>query len=127
MCRKIEGRAAQRQRIQSRDATPAANRSRHHAEPIRPGIDLFVNGEPFRHTSDSALPLLWCLRDVLRLTGCKYGCDNATRGAYSVPMDGKLARACELRMQNLKGRRVTTVEGLAKPDARCTPLQHAMD
>ena len=94
-------------------------------QPIRPGIDVSVNGKPFRHTGDPKMPLLWYLRDVLRLTGCKYACDEGNCGACSVLLDGKLAQACSLPMQNLQGRSVTTVEGLAQANGTLHPLQQA--
>jgi isoquinoline 1-oxidoreductase subunit alpha len=94
-------------------------------EPIRTGIDLAVNGEHYRHTGDPQMPLLWYLRDVLRLTGCKYGCDDVSCGACSVLVDGKLARACHLQMQDLADRKVTTVEGLAQANGDLHPLQQA--
>ncbi|MBS0432512.1 MAG: (2Fe-2S)-binding protein [Proteobacteria bacterium] len=94
-------------------------------EPIRPGIDVQINGEAFRHTGDPQMPLLWYLRDVLRLTGCKYACDRGECGACSVLLDGTLARACTLPMQELQGRSITTVEGLAQADGTLHPLQQA--
>jgi isoquinoline 1-oxidoreductase alpha subunit len=94
-------------------------------EPIRAGIDVSINGEQYRHTGDPAMPLLWYLREVLRLTGCKYGCDDVSCGACSVLVDGKLARACDLQLQDLAGRTITTVEGLAQPDGSLHPLQQA--
>ena len=94
-------------------------------EPIRSGIDVLVNNEAYRHTGDPAMPLLWYLRDVLRLTGCKYGCDDVSCGACSVRVDDKLARACELPMHELAGKRITTVEGLAQADGSLHPLQQA--
>ena len=94
-------------------------------QPIRPGIDVSVNDKPFRHTGDPALPLLWYLRDVLRLTGCKYACDDGSCGACSVLVDGKLAQACGLPMQKLQDRDITTVEGLAQADGALHPLQQA--
>lgn len=106
-------------------ALPASQASNIVPEKVREGIDLYINGEHFRHTGDPQMPLLWYLRDVLRLTGCKYGCDDGACGACSVLLDGKLARACQLPMRGLQGRRVTTVEGLAKPDGTLHPLQQA--
>lgn len=94
-------------------------------EPIRPGIDVVINGERFRHTGDSSMPLLWYLRDVLRLTGCKYGCDDVSCGTCSVLVDGKLARACETPMSQLAGRKINTVEGLTDVDGNLHPLQQA--
>jgi isoquinoline 1-oxidoreductase alpha subunit len=94
-------------------------------QPVREGTDVTINGKYFRHTGDPDLPLLWYLRDVLRLTGCKYGCDDASCGACSVLVDGKLKRACTLSMQDLAGKAITTVEGLAKPDGSLHPVQQA--
>ncbi|HKZ10425.1 MAG TPA: (2Fe-2S)-binding protein [Rhodanobacteraceae bacterium] len=94
-------------------------------QPVREGVDVTINGRHFRHTGDPGLPLLWYLRDVLRLTGCKYGCDDASCGACSVLVDGKLKRACTLSMQDLAGNDVTTIEGLAGSDGSLHPLQQA--
>src|SRR5690242_2006009 len=94
-------------------------------EPIRTGLDVSVNCVNYRHTGDKAMLLLWYLRDVLRLTGCKYGCDDVSCGACSVLVGGKLARACALPMQELAGKKITTVEGLSRPDASLHPLQQA--
>ena len=94
-------------------------------EPIRPGIDVSVNGKPYRHSGDPAMPLMWYLRDALRLTGCKVGCDDASCGTCSVLIEGKLARACALPMSKLAGKKITTVEGLAHDDGTLHPLQQA--
>ena len=94
-------------------------------EPIRMGIDVSINGKHFRHTGDPTLPLLWYLRDVLRLTGCKYGCDDKSCGACSVLVGGKLNRACALTMADLADKDITTIEGLAKSDGALHPVQQA--
>lgn len=94
-------------------------------QPIRGGIDLVINGDHFRHTGDPDMPLLWYLRDVLRLTGCKYGCDDTSCGACSVLLDGKLAHACALTMEQVAGKTVTTIEGLAGSDGKLHPVQQA--
>lgn len=94
-------------------------------EPIRPGIDVAINGKHFRHSGDPAMPLLWYLRDVLRLTGSKYACDDQSCGACSVLVGGKLQRACALPMSKLADKAITTVEGLAGPDGRLHPVQQA--
>ena len=94
-------------------------------QPVREGVDVTINGKHFRHTGDPDLPLLWYLRDVLRLTGCKYGCDDASCGACSVLVGGKLKRACTLPMQDLAGKDITTVEGLAGSDGSLHPVQQA--
>jgi len=94
-------------------------------EPIREGMELVVNGKRFRHTGDEALPLLWYLRDILRLTGAKYGCDEGECGFCTVLVDGKAAQACRLTVGKLANKHVTTVEGLSKPDGSLHPLQQA--
>ena len=95
------------------------------AEPVRTGIDVAVNGKHFRHTGDPAMPLLWYLRDVLRLTGSKYACDDKSCGACSVLVDGKLQRACAVSMSDVTDKAITTIEGLAAPDGRLHPVQQA--
>jgi len=93
--------------------------------PPRKGITLSVNGRTYTHVGDPGMPLLWFLRDYLRLAGTRYGCDSNTCGACSVLVDGKLVLACERSMDTLGGQRVTTVEGLAGPDGKLHPLQQA--
>lgn len=94
-------------------------------EPVRKGIDVAINGKRFRHTGDPDLPLLWYLRDTLRLTGAKYGCSDQSCGACSVLVAGKLVRACAVTMQEVAGQPITTVEGLAPPDGGLHPVQRA--
>jgi isoquinoline 1-oxidoreductase subunit alpha len=94
-------------------------------QPIRKGIDVAINGKHFRHTGDPVLPLLWYLRDVLRLTGCKYGCDDSSCGACSVLVNGKLQHACALAMQDVADKSITTIEGLAGADGTPHPVQQA--
>ncbi|HEU0276498.1 MAG TPA: (2Fe-2S)-binding protein [Rhodanobacteraceae bacterium] len=93
--------------------------------PIRTGIDVAINGQHFRHAGDPALPLLWYLRDVLRLTGTKYGCGDVSCGACSVLVDGRLLRACALTMEDVAGKAITTIEGLANADGSLHPVQQA--
>ncbi|MGH8147248.1 MAG: (2Fe-2S)-binding protein [Rhodanobacteraceae bacterium] len=94
-------------------------------QPIRSGIDTTINGRHFRHTGDAALPLLWYLRDALRLTGCKYACDDFSCGACSVLVNGKLVRACTLSMQDVADQAITTIEGLADAEGGLHPVQQA--
>ena len=94
-------------------------------EPVRKGIDVSINGKHFRHTGDPDLPLLWYLRDVLHLTGCKYGCDDKSCGACSVLVGGKLKRACALGMAEVADKGILTVEGLAGADGSLHPVQQA--
>ncbi|RAO77130.1 (2Fe-2S)-binding protein [Dyella jiangningensis] len=94
-------------------------------EKIREGIDLEINGRPYRHTGDDQMPLLWYLRDVLRLTGTKYSGEHGEGGYDLVLVDGKLASAISLPMLHVAGKSITTVEGLAGADGKLHPLQQA--
>ena len=84
---------------------------------------LTVNGK--RHTVNAHpdTPLLWVLRENLKLTGTKYGCGVGQCGACTVHIDGKPTYSCQYPISDLAGRSVTTIEGLA-PDSR-HPLQKA--
>lgn len=94
-------------RIDKDAAAPAAT----------PGlIELTINGETFRHTGAPDMPLLWYLRDVLRLTGSKFGCGVGQCGACTVHIGGKAQRSCLLPMSALDGQSVTTIEGIASGD-----------
>lgn len=94
-------------------------------EKVRAGIALQINGESFRHTGDPEMPLLWYLRDVLRLTGTKYADAHGVGGADLVLVESKMISAITQPMSQLAGKRVTTVEGLAAPDGTLHPLQQA--
>ncbi len=86
-------------------------------------IQLKVNGTSRQFDGDPDMPLLWYLRDVIDLTGTKYGCGIAQCGACTVHVDGKAMRSCQLPMKGLAGKSVVTIEGLApKADH---PLQKA--
>ena len=76
-------------------------------------VPLRINGKDYFHDGDPEMPLLWYLRDVLRLTGTKFGCGIGACGACTVLVDGKATRSCLLPMQNASGHQVTTIEGLA--------------
>jgi aerobic-type carbon monoxide dehydrogenase small subunit (CoxS/CutS family) len=73
---------------------------------------LTVNGREQTLDADPEMPLLWALRDLLGLTGTKYGCGIAACGACTVMVDGQAVRSCQTRVGDLAGRRVTTIEGL---------------
>ena len=72
-----------------------------------------VNDRPVEIEADLDTPLLWILRDQLKLTGTKFGCGIAQCGACTVHLDGRAARSCQLYPQDLAGRRITTIEGLS--------------
>lgn len=94
-------------------------------EKAREGVDLEINGRGFRHTGDPDMPLLWYLRDVLRLTGTKYASEHGLSGADLVLVNNKLTPASTVRMHELADKKVTTVEGLAAADGKLHPLQQA--
>jgi len=76
-------------------------------------IEFQLNGEDTSVDVDKNMPVLWVLRDVLKLTGTKYGCGIAQCGACTIHVDGKAMRSCVLPVSNLQGKSVTTIEGLA--------------
>ena len=82
-----------------------------------------VNGKPVTAKSEADTPLLWVIRDELKLTGTKYGCGIAQCGACTVHEDGKAVRACVTPLASVKGAQVLTIEGLS-PDSS-HPLQKA--
>lgn len=73
---------------------------------------LTVNGSARTFDGDPDMPLLWYLRDILSLTGAKYGCGTGLCGACTVHVDGRPARACTTPMRSASGRTVVTIEGL---------------
>jgi len=76
-------------------------------------MKLTVNGVEREVNAPSDMPLLWALRDVLALTGTKYGCGIAQCGACTVHLDGQPVRACVTPVSAAVGKRVTTIEGLS--------------
>lgn len=77
-------------------------------------IQLTINGASKQLDVEPEMPLLWALRDVLGLTGTKYGCGIALCGACMVHVDGEAVRACTIPLSAVAGKRVTTIEGLSK-------------
>jgi isoquinoline 1-oxidoreductase alpha subunit len=75
-------------------------------------LKLTVNGVARSVEADPHTPLLWVLRDLLGLTGTKYGCGMAQCGACTVHLDGEAIRACVTPVSRADGRKVTTIEGL---------------
>jgi isoquinoline 1-oxidoreductase alpha subunit len=86
-------------------------------------ITLIVNGARHELDVEPDTPLLWVLRDTLGLTGTKYGCGKALCGACTVHLDGEPVHACVAPLASVAGRRITTIEGLARD--RGHPLQQA--
>ena len=87
-------------------------------------MQLTINGRTVEADAEPAMPLLWVLRDVLGLTGTKYGCGVAACGACTVRVDGQPVRSCVTPVSSVAGRKVVTIEGLGTR-ARPHPLQAA--
>jgi isoquinoline 1-oxidoreductase alpha subunit len=86
-------------------------------------IQLKVNGTQRTFKGDPEMPLLWFLRDVLGLTGTKYGCGIAQCGACTVHQNGEAIRACVVPMRDVAGKEITTIEGLGAKGLH--PVQRA--
>ena len=85
--------------------------------------NLTVNQKAYTVDATPDMPLLWVLRDLLGLTGTKFGCGMAQCGACTVHLDGEAVRSCVTLITRAAGKNITTVEGLS-PDAS-HPLQRA--
>lgn len=75
-------------------------------------ISFTVNGAKRSIDVDPETPLLWVLRDELKLTGTKFGCGAALCGACNVHLDGEAVRSCQIQLRDVAGRDVTTIEGV---------------
>ena len=84
---------------------------------------LTINGEARQIDAEGEMPLLWALRDILDMTGTKYGCGAGLCGACTVHLDGEATRSCVTSVADVGARKVTTIEGLS-PD-RLHPVQRA--
>ena len=74
-------------------------------------IDFIVNGKAASTDAPPATPLLWVIREGLKLTGTKFGCGTGLCGACMVHIDGKRAFSCQTQVSEIAGRSVTTIEG----------------
>ena len=75
---------------------------------------LNVNGKSVQANADPRTPLLWVLRDTLGMTGTKYGCGIAQCGACTVHIDGVATRSCQVPLNSVTNKKITTIEGLAQ-------------
>src|SRR5262245_4171467 len=82
---------------------------------------MTVNGTIHTVDVEGDTPLLWVLRDVIGLTGTKFGCGIALCGACTVHLDGDPARSCVTRIRNVGNRKITTIEGVGQ-----TPIGKAL-
>ena len=85
--------------------------------------NLTINGQSYFADAPSDTPLLWVIREDLRLTGTKYGCGIGACGACTVHVDGEAVRSCMVTVGELGGARITTIEGLDPANAH--PVQQA--
>jgi aerobic-type carbon monoxide dehydrogenase small subunit (CoxS/CutS family) len=86
-------------------------------------ITLTVNGKARQVDVEADTPLLWVIRDELELTGTKFGCGIAQCGACTVHVDGNPTRSCSFPVSGAVGKKITTIEGLAKDASH--PVQQA--
>jgi len=76
-------------------------------------VQLEVNGKMLTFDAQPDMPLLWVLRDLLRMTGTKFGCGMALCGACTVHVDGQPVRACITQVSSVVGKKITTIEAMA--------------
>ena len=86
-------------------------------------ISFSLNGQPASLDLPPETPLLWALREHLKLTGTKFGCGSGLCGACTVHVDGAPVRSCQTQIGKLAGKKVTTIEGLSANSDH--PLQKA--
>ncbi len=86
-------------------------------------IQINVNGKDYAVDAEPAMPLLWVLRDVLGMTGTKYGCGIAQCGACTVHVNGQATRACVTPVSAVEQTKITTIEGLSENGEH--PVQQA--
>ena len=87
-------------------------------------MQLTINDKSVELTVDPSMPLLWVIRDVLNMTGTKYGCGIAACGACTVLVNGRATRSCVTPVESFSGAKITTIEYLGTPE-KPHPLQAA--
>ena len=86
-------------------------------------ITLNINNTPYQVDANADMPLLWAIRDMVGLTGTKFGCGMAQCGACTVHVDGKPVRSCSFPVAAAVGKKITTIEGMK--DKITEAIQHA--
>lgn len=76
-----------------------------------------VNGQPVEVDAPSDMPLLWVIRDLLGMTGTKFGCGIAQCGACTVHIDGRAVRSCVMPLSAVRDREITTIEAVGRTEA----------
>jgi isoquinoline 1-oxidoreductase alpha subunit len=75
-------------------------------------VDLNVNGKKYQADVDPEVPLLWVLREHLKLVGTKFGCGEGVCGSCTVHIDGEATRSCQIAAGDVRGKAITTIEGI---------------
>lgn len=88
-----------------------------------PSFQLSINGKRRSVQAPEDMPLLWVLRDLLGMSGTKYGCGAGQCRACTVHVDGEAVPSCQLPVSTLAGKKIVTIEGLPAPDLH--PVQQA--
>ena len=88
-------------------------------------VQLIVNGNPKNIDIDPDTPLLWAVREQLKLTGTIFGCGAPLCGACTVHVDGEPVRSCVTPLSEAEGKTVTTIEGISEPDGTLHKVQKA--
>ena len=88
-----------------------------------PEYKLVVNGISHAVSAPEDMPMLWVLRDMLSLTGAKFGCGIGACGACTILLDGEEAQSCQVSISEVGAKAITTIEGLSKDGSH--PLQKA--
>jgi len=86
-------------------------------------FSLQINSQRHNLDADPDMPLLWALRDILQMTGTKYGCGIGQCGACTVHLDGVATRSCQTTVSDAQGKQIVTIEGLASTTPH--PVQRA--
>jgi isoquinoline 1-oxidoreductase subunit alpha len=88
-------------------------------------LNITVNNKPLNVEVDPDMPLLWVIRDEVKLKGTKFGCGKAMCGACSMHVDGVLVRSCSYPANQAQGKKITTIEGLSPDENHLHPVQQA--
>lgn len=89
-------------------------------------IEFTVNGRPIVvRDEDGDMPVLWFLREELKLKGTKFGCGIGQCGACTIHVDGSAVRSCLMTVEQARNLAITTIEGLARDEAHLHPVQEA--
>jgi isoquinoline 1-oxidoreductase subunit alpha len=95
----------------------------HQEEDRMTTVAFTINGKAASIDADGDTPLLWVVREHLKLTGTKFGCGAGLCGACTVHVDGKAVRSCQTQLSEVGGKKVVTIEGLSPNSSH--PLQKA--